>query len=270
MIIDFHVHIGEHQMYSQSLLEYWRSMNPEDFNEQITPDFLYRKLSNAGIDYAVILAEACEGVTGVVPNEYVAKFCSSRREFIPFAAINPNRERNPVKKLEEAIEKLGMKGLKLSPPYMYFYPNEKKIYPIYKRAQELEIPIIFHTGSSIFKGSRLKFAHPIYLDDIAVDFPELRIIQAHGGRGIWYETAYFLAKLHSNVYLDITGLPPKNLLKYYPELEKIQDKVIYGSDYPAIGDLKQNIEKIKSLPISKKAIEKILGENARKILKLKL
>ncbi|MEM2924154.1 MAG: amidohydrolase family protein, partial [Methanocellales archaeon] len=155
-----------------------------------------------------------------------------------------------------------------SPPYMYFYPNEKKIYPLYKRAEELQIPVVFHTGSSIFKGSRLKYANPIYLDDVAVDFPELVIIQAHGGRGIWYDTAYFLAKLHPNIYLDITGLPPQNLLKYYPELEKIQDKVIYGSDYPAIGDLKKNIERIKSLPISKKAIEKILGKNARKILKI--
>lgn len=268
MIIDFHVHIGEHGMFSESLLNYWRQMNPENFNEKITPELLSEKLKKAGIDYAVILAEACEGVTGIVPNEYVAEFCSARKKFIPFASINPNREKNPAKALEEAVEKLKMKGLKLSPPYMHFYPNEEQIYPLYQRAQEFDIPVIFHTGSSVFKGSRLKYGDPLYLDDIAVDFPELKIIMAHGGRGIWYETAFFLAKLHKNVYLDITGLPPKNLLKYYPELEKIEEKIVYGSDYPATGDLKQNIEQIKALPISKQAIKKILGENARKILKL--
>ncbi len=268
MIIDFHVHIGEPGMFSESLVQYWHSMNPENFIAKITPGYLLKKLKKAGIDYAAILAEACEGVTGTVTNEYVAEFCSGRKEFIPFASLNPVKEKKPVKKLEEAVEKLRMKGLKLSPPYMHFYPNEKQIYPIYERAQELNIPIIFHTGSSVFKGTRLKYADPLLLDDIAVDFPELKIIMAHGGRGLWYQTAYFLAKLHSNVYLDITGLPPRNMLKYYPELEKIEDKIIYGSDYPAATDLKQNIEQIKALPISKRAIKKILGENARKILKL--
>lgn len=74
---------------------------------------------------------------------------------------------------------------------------------------------------------KLKHANPLHLDDVAVDFPDLTIIQAHGGRGFWYDTAFFLARLHRNVYINISGLPPKNLLKYFPELAKIADNFFW-------------------------------------------
>lgn len=77
-----------------------------------------------------------------------------------------------------------------------------------------------------------------------------------------------MSKLHKNVYLEISGLPPENLLKYFPDLEKISDKVVFGSDFPSTGNVKNNIDKIKNLPLSVDSKKKILGENAKKILKL--
>ena len=88
-------------------------------------------------------------------------------------------------------------------------------------------------------------------------------------RGFWYDKAFFLSKLHKNVYLDITGLPPSRLLRYFPELEKISSKVVFGSDWPAIVDIKKNIEAIKALPISQDARLNILGQNAIRLLALK-
>ncbi|NOR14057.1 MAG: amidohydrolase family protein, partial [Candidatus Aminicenantes bacterium] len=136
----------------------------------------------------------------------------------------------------------------------------------YEIAQEHQLPVLVHTGSSIFRGSKIKYADPIHLDDVATDFPELPILMAHSGRGLWYDRAFFLSKLHPNLYLEISGLPPKNLLKYFPDLDKNIDKVVYGSDWPGIQTISQNIEAIKQLPLSEESKEKILYRNALQIL----
>jgi len=78
---------------------------------------------------------------------------------------------------------------------------------------------MFHPGSSLFRGFRLKYGDPLNLDDVAVEFPDLVIVQAHGARGFWYDRAAFLARIHPNVYMEVAGLPPHRLLDYFPELE---------------------------------------------------
>ena len=153
-------------------------------------------------------------------------------------------------------------------PYQFFYPNEPLLYPLYACAQELQIPVLFHTGSSIFHGTRLKYGDPLYFDDVAIDFPQMNIVLVHGGRGFWYDRALFLARLHPNIYVEIAGLPPQNLMKYFPEIDKITDKVIFGSDWPGVPSIKKNIEAIKQLPLTKEAIDKILGGNAARLLNI--
>jgi predicted TIM-barrel fold metal-dependent hydrolase len=101
-----------------------------------------------------------------------------------------------------------------------------------------------------------------------VDFPELTLIQVHSGRGFWYSSAFFLAQLHPHVYMEIAGLPPKNLLKYFPELEKNADKILFGSDWPGVPGIGENIDGIRKLSIREETKRKILGENAAKILKI--
>jgi len=135
-------------------------------------------------------------------------------------------------------------------------------------AQELGIPIMFHTGSSVFKGARLKYGEPVFFDDLAVDFPDLNMLMVHSGRGFWYDQAFFLARLHPNLYIEIAGLPPQRLLTYFPEFERNADKIIYASDWPGVPDLKNNIQQIRELPISEASKEKILGQNAAWILHL--
>jgi predicted TIM-barrel fold metal-dependent hydrolase len=161
---------------------------------------------------------------------------------------------------------MGANGIKLYPSYGYFYPNDRSLYPVYEIAQEQQLPILIHTGSSIFLGSKIKYADPIHLDDVATDFPDLPILMAHSGRGLWYNKAFFLSMLHPNLYLEISGLPPKNLLKYFPELERNIDKVVYGSDWPGIQTISQNIEAIQKLPLAQESKEKILYRNAALIL----
>ena len=95
--------------------------------------------------------------------------------------------------------------------------------------------MMFHTGTSISHGARNKYGDPIYIDDVAVDFPRLKILMAHGGRPLWMDTAFFLLRRHPNVYLDISGIPPKTLLKYFPRLDEIAAKTLFGTDWPGPG-----------------------------------
>ena len=174
-----------------------------------------------------------------------------------------------AKQLEYDVKQLGAIGLKLYPSYQWFYPNDQALYPLYAKAAELGVPVAFHTGSSTFVGSRIKYAQPIHLDDVAVDFPELVILMAHAGRPFWYAEAEWLVKRHPNVYIDLAGLPPKRLLQYLPDLERIAPKVLFGSDWPAIpSKLADNLAQLRDLPISDGAKQRIMHDNAKRVLKL--
>ncbi|HEX3156317.1 MAG TPA: amidohydrolase family protein, partial [Candidatus Angelobacter sp.] len=126
------------------------------------------------------------------------------------------------------------------------------------------IPVMIHTGTSIFPAARNKFGDPIYIDDVAVDFPKLKILMAHGGRPIWMQTAFFLLRRHKNVHLDISGIPPKILLKYFPRLEEIARKTLFGTDFPSPGipTIEQNLEQFKALALPDSVKEQILSKTA--------
>ena len=269
-VIDFHIHIGLKEHWHEWIHSYQEAAQSEyyeRYEEMIDPDKFSDYLRNHQIEKAVILAEICPITTGVVPNEYVLEFCAGREIFIPFCTINPFFVNNPAQELKKYID-MGAKGIKLYPSYNHFYPNDSKVYPIYSVAEEHRLPVLVHTGSSVFKGSKIKYADPIHLDDVASDFPELILLMAHGGRGLWYDKAFFLSRLHPNLYLEISGLPPKNLLHYFPDMEKNIDKFVYGSDWPGIKSIGSNIKAIMDLPLSKTSVKKILYENAARILRI--
>lgn len=105
-------------------------------------------------------------------------------------------------------------------------------------------------------------------NEYTIDFPDLRLLLAHGGCPFWYEQAFWMARRHANVYIEISGLPPKNLLGYFPKLESQAHKIVYGSDWPGYPYIRKNIEAVYELPISEQAKEMILGGNAMSILGL--
>ena len=270
-IIDFHTHYVRKELLNPTWLSFLESINPEFFAKMDdfvkNPDLFIAYLKTQGVRYAVVLPECAPATSGFVPTEDVIQYCRGQEMLIPFTSLNPNVQLDLAATLQFYVKDCGAKGLKLHPSYQFFYPNEARLYPLYAKAQELRIPVIFHIGSSIFKGTRLKYCDPIYLDDIAVDFPDLKIVMAHSGRGFWYNECFSLSRLHQNVYMDITGLPPQNLLSYFPDLEKNSEKVLFGSDWPTMPtEIGKNIEAIKSLPLSDRTLEAILFRNAHKIL----
>ncbi|MBI4254853.1 MAG: amidohydrolase, partial [Candidatus Rokubacteria bacterium] len=215
-----------------------------------------------------ILAELAPITSAIASKETVERLCKGPPRLIPFASINPYLVENPARELERLVRERGFRGLKLYPTYSYFYPNDPMLYPVYAKAQELRIPVKWHTGTSTFPASRLKYGDPIHIDDVAVDFPDLVAIITHSGRPLWYDTAYTLARMRKNVYMEIAGLPPKRLLDYFPDLERVSDKVLFGSDWPSVPTMKSNVEAIRALPLSDTAKERILGGNAARLLGL--
>jgi len=115
----------------------------------------------------------------------------------------------------------------------------------------------------------MKYADPLLWDDVAVDFPDLVIIQCHGGRPFWHERSFMLCRLHENVYIDVAGLPAHRLLQYFPEMERLASKFLFGSDWPGFPKtIRQNVEAVRSLGLSEGAVRKILGGNAARVLNL--
>ncbi|MFC1979267.1 amidohydrolase family protein [Chloroflexota bacterium] len=269
-VIDFHTHLVPAKELNPHMTEFFKDANPEfltrveDFED---PRISVELFKSQGVKYAIVLAEEAPATSYNVSNEEILEYCRSQDMLIPFASVNPNSYAEPVERLTVYVKEYGARGLKLLPSYQFYYLNEPRLYPLYARAQELKIPVLIHVGSSMFKGTRLRYCDPIYLDDIAVDFPDLTIVMAHSGRGFWYEQCFFLSRFHKNIYMELSGLPPKNLLNYFPELDRNGEKVIFGSDWPAIPcGIKDNVETIKSLPLSDKTIEGILYKNAERIL----
>jgi len=241
----------------------------EEFCEKYSdPGRFEELLAREGVDFACVLAELNEMTVGVITNEQVGDFCGGRPRLIPFCDVNPYLFARPAEELKRLVENEGFRGLKLYPTYQQYFLNEPRIYPVYAVAQSLGIPVLIHTGSSIFPGTRLKYGDPLHLDDVAVDFPDLKLVMAHSGRGFWYERAFFMSRLHKNVYMEISGLPPSKLMEYFPELGRNTHKVIFGSDWPGMPHIRRNIDAVAALPLPPGAAEKILGGNAARLLKI--
>lgn len=235
------------------------------------PEFV-NQMDEAKIDKIVLVNPAIKGMPVRPMNESVAKLLEEYPDrFIGFAGFDPNMGAQAVDEIEYAVEDLGFSGIKTVASALELDINDKAFYPCYKKAEELGIPILIHTGSVIVKGVRVKHVHPLMIDDVAFDFPDLKIICAHLG-GWQYMDAINMLVHHSNVFADISFWP---LNPFYVDivpwslLEKtVSDKILLGSDYPAGQTPKEAAEAVKKLPVSQSFKEKILGKNASKILKL--
>lgn len=270
-VIDFHVHLCEYESFCDTAFAWFAQAFPSPdayrafCRKYKQPENFLALMDENGVDYSVVLAEVAPLTTGVATNETVAAFCMGSPRLIPFCTFNPHLHPNMAASLPELVKDFGFRGIKLYPTYNHFYPNDPVLYPLYGVAEKLAIPILFHTGSSIFPNSRIKYGNPIFYDDVAVDFPDLTIVMAHGGRGPWYDEAFCMIRLHKNVYIDVAGLPPAKLPTYFPEMERFADQFIFGTDWPNV-DVKKNIAAIRALPIAAPAADRILGDNAKRVL----
>jgi len=277
MITDCHVHIAPIELFKPEALTLMKKSR-KDF-DQIehfcqSPSAFLKHMDEVGIDRAVLINYVAPEVIGFTPevNQFVASYVKQDpKRLIPCGSVHPRHTKNVLADMEQIV-RLGIRLIKVHPPHQLLYPNDylngvKELEIIYRAAEANGIPIMVHTGTSIFPGARNKYGHPIYVDDVAVDFRNLKILLAHGGRPLWMDSAFFLVRRHRNVYLDISGIPPKSLLKYFPRLEEIAHKTLFGSDWPGPGvpEIATNLADFGNLPLSDSAKQRILSHTALEI-----
>jgi uncharacterized protein len=277
LITDCHIHIQPYEMFKPGPIEVMRRARGkfDDIMEYSrSPKALLHYLDTVGVDRAMLINYVAPEVMGLSAevNDWVARYCKENpRRLLSCGSVHPRHTTNVQADVEQLV-RLGIRMIKIHPPHQLLFANDylngvKELGVIYRMAENHGIPVMVHTGTSIFPGARNRYGDPLFLDDVAVDFPHLKILMAHGGRPIWMQTAFFLLRRHRNVYLDISGIPPKLLLQYFPRLQEIAFKTLFGTDWPSPGvkDIKQNIEEFCALPLPEPAKEQVLAKTALSI-----
>lgn len=236
------------------------------------PEELLGLMDAEGVERAALINYVAPEVMGFEPsvNDWVARYVRGHEDrLVAVGSVHPRISKDPSGETMRLFDDLGIRMLKIHPPHQLFAADayrstEPGLAAIYETAERAGRPVMIHTGTSVFPGARNRFADPMAADDVAVDFPRLRIVLAHAGRPLYTETAAFLARRHPNVMLDLSGMPPRKLLEYLPRLEQLADKCLWGTDYPSPGvaSMKGNLEDFRALPLSEEAKRKILWENA--------
>jgi uncharacterized protein len=261
-VTDLHVHIQPWRQLKPGVVEAMRKGKEEHWERLLAlmedPAALLEVMDQSGIWRVGLVNYPSPDVMGFTDetNAFAARYASASPErLIPYGGVHPRFTTDPEGQVEELL-RLGTRILKIHPPHQVFPANAytmglEALGRIYRRAEERGLPVTIHTGTSIFPGARCKYGRPMELDDVALDFPDLTIIMAHGGRPLWTEEAFFILRRHRNVYLEISGIPPLKLLDYFPRLEEIGDRVVWGTDWPSPGvrDLRSNLEQFMSLPL---------------------
>ncbi len=278
-ITDVHVHLEPYRNLKPEVFETMRRTMP-DFDATARrmedPRNLLALMDELGVERVCLINYAAPEVMGLGldVNVFVSKYASEDpRRLIAFGGIHPALTKDPEADVERLASTLGIRALKIHPPHQLFAPNAyvdgkmPNLWKIYRTAERLHLPIMFHTGTSIFPGARSKFGDPMALDDVATDFPELTILMAHGGRPLWCDAAFYLMRTHPNIYLDTSSIPPKRFLEWFPQIEKVSDRVLFGSDWPGPGipGIREELEGMRALPLSDAFKQKLFVTNARRV-----
>jgi len=278
-VTDLHIHVQPWEMLLPEVrvrMERGRK-DMEAIREcMASPRALLRFLDRAGIDRVALInypSPDLMGFTAAV-NDWCADYCAEAPErLIPFGSVHPRFTSDPAGETNRILDR-GIRGLKVHPPHQLVQANEYRtggpgagIGEVYRVAEERGVPVMIHTGTSVFPGARNVYADPMPADDVAVDFPRMPLILAHAGRPLHGETALFLARRHPQIWLDLSGIPPKKLLEYVPRLPEIADRCLWGSDWPGPGvpDMRRNVEQFLELGLPEDARRAILDGNSRRL-----
>lgn len=277
-VTDCHVHVHP-----------WRDM-PDDIVEVLKrgqqdidllmeaiydPALLLRMMDEDGIDRVGLVNYPSPDVmrTDWRINEHAARYSAADpARLLPFGGVHPRYTSDPAGDVDALID-LGVRMLKLHPNHQQMTANAytdglEALGKIYRRCEERGLPVLIHTGTSIFPRARNKFGNPLELDDVALDFPDLQIVLAHGGRPFYMGEAFFVLRRHRNVWFDLSGIPPKALLEYFPKLAELEHKLLWGTDWPSPGvtRMRRNVDQFLELPLSDSLKRAALETNPERLL----
>jgi predicted TIM-barrel fold metal-dependent hydrolase len=230
------------------------------------PEKVSALFAGAGVDRVLLFCEYSPKATGWQTIEDVLPLVDADAErFRIVANVNPHVHHPVVAELDRQLD-LGAVALKVHPVHAGIAPNDRELYPAYARCLERGVPVIVHTGPSVFPGASGRYGDPVLLDDVLRDFPGLTLVLAHGGRGWSYEAAASLALTREEVWLDLAGLPPHKLPVYYERFgfPRVAAKSVFGTDAPS-ADPARNIAAIRALGLDDALTEGVLGGHALRV-----
>jgi predicted TIM-barrel fold metal-dependent hydrolase len=233
-------------------------------------DFI-QMLDDAGVSHA------CIGTGRFASIEHTAELAARHKgRLIPWLRISPLDGMAGVRKLEHYVKEMGFKGLEVSTFREQVYANDRRYYPLYAKCVELGIPVRCYTTMNYATDRAPDFGRPIFLDDVARDFPELTIVAGLAGWP-WVPELVGIARRHSNIYIDFAAHRPKYLAKQGSGFEMLlqfgntllQDRILFASGWVTQGlPLGLIIEETKALPLKKPVLLKWMYENAVELLKI--
>ena len=228
-------------------------------------------LDRHNVERAVITGRDCETTYGGKSNnasviEFVSKFPN---KFIGFVGLDPHKGMGAIDELKAAYNEHGLRGAAVDPYLAQIYPHDAKYYPIYSKCCELDIPIVFTTGpATLVPKAIVDHVAPRYIDIVARDFPELKIVISHGGYP-WVNESIIVAERNPNVYIDLSEYERSPMSEAYIQADNtmIPDKILYASAHPFV-DFRQALKTYEELPFTPEARRQIMYNNAAKILGL--
>ncbi len=254
MVIDIHSHLWPMDRNPESMRRYFQNRNSRF---SFDADGLLASMEAAGIDRTVVSALAFgpeltnQDIRGL--NQYVADAVrQSDQKLLGFCTLNPF-EAGSVDFLRSCMEDQGFAGLKLHCNMQRFYPNDERLDAVYRQMQEYGKPILFHSGGIGVRPYGDIYGRPVYMDETALKFPELKIILGHAGR-IWYEETAMLLRKHPNIYADVStnfgktketlNWPMQQLLQTVKGWAGSTGHLLFGSDFPFYEqtDTRENLE----------------------------
>jgi predicted TIM-barrel fold metal-dependent hydrolase len=274
-ITDAHIHIQPfHMMPPAIAATFWKGKPNREELEGFSADArkLLARMDADGIERVGLINYVSPDLMGFTAeaNPWMVRYASADpSRLLAFGSVHPRFSTDVEGDTRRVIDS-GVRALKVHPPHQLFRANAYQdslphLAALYRVAEECGIPVTIHTGTSVFPGARSRLGDPMDVDDVAIDFPKLKILLAHGGRPLWMDHAFFVVRRHPNVFLEVSGIPPAKLLEYFPRLEELAGKTIWGTDWPSPGikSMRSNADAFLALPLSDETKRKILDENAR-------
>jgi uncharacterized protein len=271
--VDVHLHLGQ----------YWPDLARNSYGPAVdfTVQGILRELDGERIGFGVLLQLQTSPSVEETLREGAEMLAQSGGRLLRTSTVDPSRGEEEVARAVALWETTpDLAAIKLYPGYRHFYPDDRRLDPVYEFAHRRRIPIMIHQGDTLDPDALVKFARPIYVDEPAVRFRDVAFVLCHLGNP-WIDDAAELVYKNPNVYTDTSGLLGPMHLPYFDRMiersrERISgalefigsaDRVLYGSDWPLLRiDIAVGLIEGLSIPVEDR--EKILGGNARKLFRL--
>lgn len=252
-----------------------RAATPEKGSAESLAEYL-AMYERANARHVVIKARDIETTFGFrIRNEDVAAFCEKHGpRYIGFAGVDPNKGMTAIRELEHAVKNLGLRGLNLQCFENKLRINDARMFPLYAKCIELDIPVNIHCSTNFSTAVSMDYGRPQYLDEVMVHFPELRVCASPPGWP-WVPELLAVAWRHANVWIGVVAVRPKYLAVENSGYEMLlqygntilKDQMIFGSAYP-MQPIDRCVAEVKALPLKDEVRQKWLHDNAARFLGL--